>query len=68
MGSSSSEEGRYPDETEHEVVLTRGFFLAETECTQGQWEKVMGGNPSHFKGSERPVERVSWGEAEELDG
>ena len=65
MGSPSSEEGRYPDETQHEVVLTRGFFLAETECTQGQWEKVMGGNPSHFKGSERPVERVSWGEAEE---
>ena len=65
MGSPSSEEGRYPDETQHEVVLARGSFLAETECTQGQWEKVMGGNPSHFKGSERPVERVSWGEAEE---
>ena len=65
MGSSSSEPDRYSDEVQHEVVLTRGFFLAETECTQGQWEKVMGGNPSHFKGAERPVEQVSYGEAEE---
>jgi len=47
------------------VVLTRGFFLAETECTQGQWEAVMGGNPSNFKGVDRPVEQVSWSEAVE---
>ena len=65
MGSPSSEPDRYSDEVQHEAVLTRGFFLAETECTQGQWEAVMGGNPSHFKGSERPVEQVSWGEAVE---
>ena len=65
MGSPSSEPDRSSDEVQHEVVLTRGFFLAETECTQGQWESVMGGNPSHFKGSERPVEQVSWEEAEE---
>ena len=65
MGSPSSEPDRSSDELQHEAVLTRGFFLAETECTQGQWEAVMGGNPSHFKGSERPVEQVSWGEAVE---
>ncbi len=65
MGSPSSEPDRYSDEVQHEAVLTRGFFLAETECTQGQWEAVMGGNPSNFKGSERPVEQVSWGEAVE---
>ena len=65
LGSPLIEPGRDPDEVQHEVVLTRGFFLGETECTQGQWEKVMGGNPSHFRGSERPVEHVSWGEAEE---
>jgi formylglycine-generating enzyme required for sulfatase activity len=65
MGSPSSEPDRDADEVQHEVVLTRGFFLAETECTQGQWEAVMGGNPSYFKGTERPVEQVSWGEAEE---
>jgi formylglycine-generating enzyme required for sulfatase activity len=65
MGSPTSEPDRSSDEVQHEVVLTRGFFLAETECTQGQLEKVMGGNPSAFKGSERPVELVSWEEAVE---
>jgi formylglycine-generating enzyme required for sulfatase activity len=60
MGSPLSEAERNSDEVQHEAVLTRGFFLAETECTQGQWEKVMGGNPSGFKGSDRPVEQVSW--------
>jgi formylglycine-generating enzyme required for sulfatase activity len=65
MGSPTSEPDRSSEEVQHEVVLTRGFFLAETECKQGQWEKVMGGNPSSFKGSEQPVEQVSWGEAEE---
>jgi formylglycine-generating enzyme required for sulfatase activity len=65
MGSPKSEPTRKSDEDQHEVVLTRGFFLAETECTQGQWESVMEGNPSHFKGSHRPVENVSWEEAVE---
>jgi formylglycine-generating enzyme required for sulfatase activity len=66
MGSPTSEEGRDSDEVAHEVVLSRGVFLAETECTQGQWEAVMGSNPSHFKGKDRPVEKVSWGEAVEF--
>jgi formylglycine-generating enzyme required for sulfatase activity len=66
MGSPSSEEGRYSDEVEHEVVLSRGFFLAETECTQEQWEAVMGRNPSRFKGTDRPVEQVSWEEVVEF--
>ncbi len=65
MGSPTSEPDRSSDEVQHEVVLTRGFFLAETECTQGQWEEVMGGNPSEFTGSERPVECVGWEEAVE---
>jgi formylglycine-generating enzyme required for sulfatase activity len=65
MGSPTSEPDRSSDEVQHEVVLTRGFFLAETECTQAQWEKVMGGNPSNFKGTERPVEQVSWNDAVE---
>ena len=65
MGSPDSEKERDSDETQHEVVLSQGFFMAETECTQGQWEAVMGGNPSYFKGTQRPVERVSWSEAVE---
>ena len=65
MGSPGSEEGRSSDETQHEVVLSQGFFMAETECTQGQWEMVMGSNPSNFKGANRPVEKVSWDDAVE---
>ena len=66
MGSPDSEEGRDDsDETQHEVVLTRGFFMAETECTQAQWKAVMGSNPSEFKGANRPVHDVSWNEAVE---
>ena len=66
MGSSSSEEGRDSDESQHQVMLSRGFFMAETECTQGQWEAVMGSNPSNLKGRDRPVEQVSWEEAVEF--
>jgi formylglycine-generating enzyme required for sulfatase activity len=44
----------------HEVHLTRGYWLFDTPCTQALWQAVMGTNPSHFKGEERPVERVSW--------
>ena len=65
MGSPDSEEGRDSDEIQHEVVLSQGFFMAETECTQSQWEMVMGSNPSKFKGANRPVEEVSWADAVE---
>jgi formylglycine-generating enzyme required for sulfatase activity len=65
MGSPVGGEERFSSDVQHEVVLTRGFFLGETECTQGQWEAVMGSNPSGFKGSHRPVEQVSWEEAVE---
>lgn len=48
-----------------QVTLTRGFWLGQTEVTQSQWQAVMDyvPLPSYFKGSERPVERVSWGSA-----
>lgn len=44
MGSPAGEPGRDHDETPHRVVLTRGFWMSETEITQGQWERVMGGS------------------------
>ena len=61
MGSPVDEANRDKDEEQHEVEFSRGFFMAETECTQAQWEAVMGGSPSNFKGTDRPVEQVSWG-------
>ena len=65
MGSPSSEEGRGDDETQHQVTLTRGFYLQTTEVTQGEWQRVMGNNPSFFPtcGSSCPVDRVSWWDA-----
>jgi formylglycine-generating enzyme required for sulfatase activity len=65
MGSPTSEKGRSLGETQHEVVLSQGFFMAETECTQGQWKMVMGNNPSYRKGESLPVEQVSWNDAVE---
>ncbi|MCB9701891.1 MAG: formylglycine-generating enzyme family protein [Myxococcales bacterium] len=63
MGSLPDEPGRDDDEVEHEVVLTRGFWLGETPVTQRLWEAVMGSNPSRFKDPQRPVERMSWEDA-----
>ncbi len=60
MGSPPDEAERLNNETQHEVVLSQGFWLAETACTQALWQAVMENNPSHFKGTERPVEQVSW--------
>lgn len=47
----------------HEVTISRGFVLMESEVTQALYQKVMGENPSHFKGMNRPVEDVSWFDA-----
>jgi sulfatase modifying factor 1 len=50
MVSPENEPERKNDETLHEVILTKGFWLAETACMQELWAAVMG---------ENPVERVS---------
>ena len=61
MGSPKGEVGRSKDETRHEVILTRGYWLADTACTQALWQAVMGDNPSRFTDDPaNPVERVSW--------
>lgn len=49
------------EKPQHRVTLTKGFWLADTACTQGLWQAVTGQNPSGFKGSaDLPVENVSW--------
>jgi formylglycine-generating enzyme required for sulfatase activity len=60
MGSPESEEKHESDEKQHRVTLTKGFFLGVHLVTQAQWQAVMGNNPSHFKGDNLPVERVTW--------
>ncbi len=67
MGSPFSESGRDDDKRQHRVTLTKGFHMQTTEVTQGQWQAVMGSNPSHFSscGSDCPVEQVSWNDVQE---
>ncbi len=60
MGSPEKEGDRYDDERQHQVTLTRGYWLFDTPVTQALWQAVMGKNPSHFKGADHPVEGVSW--------
>jgi formylglycine-generating enzyme required for sulfatase activity len=51
---------------QHRVTLSKGYWLGKYEVTQGQWQAVMGSNPSYFKnaGANAPVEQVSWEDAE----
>ena len=65
MGSPMDETGRMShDETQHEVTLTQDYYVGVFECTQRQWELVMGDRPSFFRNNEcyatRPVEMVSY--------
>ena len=60
MGSPEDEVDRCKDEVQHEVELTRDYFVMKYQVTQGLWESVMGDNPSDFKGASRPVECISW--------
>ena len=71
MGSPTSKPVAGTDETQHQVTLTNGFYLGKYEVTQAQYQTVMNGNPeglsadpSAFKGSNRPVEKVSWEDAQ----
>lgn len=58
--------GSEADGPAHAVTLSKGFYLQTTEVTQAQWRAVMGTDPSHFKGPDRPVERVSWENTQEF--
>jgi formylglycine-generating enzyme required for sulfatase activity len=58
MGSTDGRDNAQP---RHTVRISQPFYLGVHTVTQGQWEAVMGNNPSQFKGdSNRPAETVSW--------
>jgi len=64
MGSAATEEGRSTNEgPQHEVKISKPFYMSKYEVTQAQYEQVMGNNPSAFKGAENPVDSVSWNDA-----
>ncbi len=68
MGSPEDEPRRLSDETQHQVTLTKSYYMQSTEVTQGQWKAVMGSNPSSFSdcGEDCPVDHVSWHDVQEF--
>lgn len=71
MGSPPEDQDADPDELPHLVLLTKYFYLGETEVTQRQWQQVMQTNPSYFQkptiqvsdSSDYPVDSVLWEDA-----
>ena len=71
MGSPPGEPERRPDEDQVEVTLSRGFWMARYEVTQGQWKRVVGPLPGPLTaelpaGDELPVGNVNFGQAEDF--
>jgi formylglycine-generating enzyme required for sulfatase activity len=65
MGSPAAEAGRYANETQHAVILTRGFVVLSTEVTQREFSERTGYTPSYdFAGcADCPAETVNWHES-----
>jgi formylglycine-generating enzyme required for sulfatase activity len=55
-----------PNEKQHDVTLTKPFYIGKYEVTQEQYESVMGSNPSSTKGAKLPVTNVSWEDCQEF--
>ena len=67
MGSPAVEVERDAEELQHEVAITKPFYMGVYEVTQGQWEKITDKNPSFFKlGTDFPVDQVRLTEAQEF--
>src|SRR5207245_9995849 len=62
MGSDAGDQDERPV---HQVTISKAFYMGKYEVTQGQWQAVMGTNPSALPGdANRPVDQVSWNEAQ----
>ncbi len=81
MGSPESENGHNDNEIQHQVTLTNGFWMMETEITQKQWKTVMGNNSIKFSDyyfpnfydnrddysrDDFPIENVSWDDCQKF--
>jgi len=69
MGCS---EGAKPNECSqderprHSVQISKAFEIGKTEVTGQQWQAVMGSDPSAFRGEDFPVEKITFGQAQEF--
>jgi eukaryotic-like serine/threonine-protein kinase len=61
MGSDESSE-----EQPIHLVSVPSFYIGKYPITQAQYQAIVGENPSYFKGADRPIEPVSWGDALEF--
>ncbi len=71
MGGESETEGRFQcvEVPQHEVTISKGFYLGKYEVTQAQYETIMGKNPSKStKGPNVPVDNVSEADARSFCG
>jgi formylglycine-generating enzyme required for sulfatase activity len=69
MGSPRGEPERRPGEDQVKVTLTKGFWMAKFEATQGQWKRVSGKLPGELtaelpEDDDYPVGNVNFAEAE----
>ncbi|MDR0444446.1 MAG: formylglycine-generating enzyme family protein [Treponema sp.] len=64
IGSPAGEYRRDNNEVQHQVTVS-SFYMGIFTVTQKEYEEIMGTNPSNFKGSDLPVERVTWFDAVE---
>jgi formylglycine-generating enzyme required for sulfatase activity len=62
MGSNTGDQDERPV---HEVTISKAFYMGKYEVTQGQWQAVMGTNPSAIPNEpNRPVDQVAWSEVQ----
>ena len=66
MGATPEQQDADGDEKPVHSVTLSPYYIGETEVTQELWQAVMGDNPSNFKGSQRPVEQVSWDDCQDF--
>jgi len=69
MGSPKTERRRDPDEIQHEVTITKPFYIGKYEVTQEQWQAVMSQNlidDDYYKGAKLPVTDVSWNDSQDF--
>ncbi len=58
-----SDKGQDVEKPVHKVRITKAFYIGVYEVTQEQYEKIMGENPSYFRGANIPVDSISWDDA-----
>ena len=63
MGCSGEKECEDSEKPAHQVSISKGFWIGQTEVTQTAYQRISGQNPSLNKGAAHPVDQVSWFDA-----